>query len=1003
MDCGVPEARSSVADLGFFYESNDRQKNAGGNTNKHKSSSVCPAATHSAEVVEVVFDATKEITKHALEWTLNHLIVQSGDFINLLAVVPNMNKDIFSTLVKSRECMQAKSWTESKEKIISSCRQLLEEVQKTCDEKKVHTRVKVIRAEIRGFAAAEAAKRKATWVVLDRHFEKEGKLCVEKLQCNVVVVNYFHVYILRLNLKRSTKRVKKDSCLEDSSSCAARAREGKYGTIDRIQMRSPEIGIKYTSAELGIDLPTSVVEDFLSASGLDAGTDACPLSTNIGLNFTEDVLQTGERNRATSCFKDGSGPSTLDKDSEKATFIENQETILRNTLLKSKDALFTLERKPMPNKYASKAFRKRSSIDLGKSLHVLKTEIVRRVSKYGKQMRRPETGTSAELVTELIRSLASDCFSACGLKMRTDAGLPSTDIRLNFMEEDHQSGEISQRNRAICCSKDGSGTSNFDNDSKKAASIEDQETSRNLLSNTRHAIFTLERELLPNRYASKVPQSGEFSERNRATYCFTDGSGSSDFDNDSKKATSIENQETSLRNLLLNSGFTLERELLPSIYASKGEQLLRTTCLPPHNSKSSRRYRVSEFKLQSKESKTPLSTSITSAILRPAKIRAPSDLLALVNNKREDAPEKRFLIEVSHERDLEAQPDLEQERQGQEKLDWSPNLRFAMLLSHHTPPDPPPLCSICQHKSPQFDRSARRFSYIELQSATNGFSKENLITDKGNGSVHQGALPGGQMVAVKQCTLTGCEGDKEFCSETEILSSAHHRNVVPLIGYCIEDHARFMVYEFVCNGSLESHLYGRNKPLLEWRSRTRISIGAARGLRYLHEESRVGCIIHQDMRPNNILLTHDFEPMVGGFELARWQPDKGFGVETKIQKSFGYLSPEYSLNGQIAVKTDVFSFGVVLLEIATGKKAIDFARPKGQQCLTEWARPLLEAQSYDELADTQLVNRYNNYEMQRMLYTAYVCISPDPLLRPSMSQVVRMLEGNVLHDRDLSA
>ncbi|KAJ7298006.1 hypothetical protein O6H91_Y022200 [Diphasiastrum complanatum] len=825
MDCGVPEARSSVADLGFFYESNDRQKNAGGNTNKHKSSSVCPAATHSAEVVEVVFDATKEITKHALEWTLNHLIVQSGDFINLLAVVPNMNKDIFSTLVKSRECMQAKSWTESKEKIISSCRQLLEEVQKTCDEKKVGVRGK-----------------------FPQHFEKEGKLCVEKLQCNVVVVNYFHVYILRLNLKRSTKRVKKDSCLEDSSSCAARAREGKYGTIDRIQMRSPEIGIKYTSAELGIDLPTSVVEDFLSASGLDAGTDACPLSTNIGLNFTEDVLQTGERNRATSCFKDGSGPSTLDKDSEKATFIENQETILRNTLLKSKDALFTLERKPMPNKYASKAFRKRSSIDLGKSLHVLKTEIVRRVSKYGKQMRRPETGTSAELVTELIRSLASDCFSACGLKMRTDAGLPSTDIRLNFMEEDHQSGEISQRNRAICCSKDGSGTSNFDNDSKKAASIEDQETSRNLLSNTRHAIFTLERELLPNRYASK-----------------------------------------------------------------------------------------------------------------------------------------------------------EQERQGQEKLDWSPNLRFAMLLSHHTPPDPPPLCSICQHKSPQFDRSARRFSYIELQSATNGFSKENLITDKGNGSVHQGALPGGQMVAVKQCTLTGCEGDKEFCSETEILSSAHHRNVVPLIGYCIEDHARFMVYEFVCNGSLESHLYGRNKPLLEWRSRTRISIGAARGLRYLHEESRVGCIIHQDMRPNNILLTHDFEPMVGGFELARWQPDKGFGVETKIQKSFGYLSPEYSLNGQIAVKTDVFSFGVVLLEIATGKKAIDFARPKGQQCLTEWARPLLEAQSYDELADTQLVNRYNNYEMQRMLYTAYVCISPDPLLRPSMSQVVRMLEGNVLHDRDLSA
>ncbi|GAY69526.1 hypothetical protein CUMW_289140, partial [Citrus unshiu] len=135
------------------------------------------------------------------------------------------------------------------------------------------------------------------------------------------------------------------------------------------------------------------------------------------------------------------------------------------------------------------------------------------------------------------------------------------------------------------------------------------------------------------------------------------------------------------------------------------------------------------------------------------------------------------------------------------------------------------------------------------------------LAEGGFGSVHRGVLPDGQAVAVKQHKLASSQGDHEFCSEVEVLSCAQHRNVVMLIGFCIEDRRRLLVYEYICNGSLDSHLYGCHQEPLEWSARQKIAVGAARGLRYLHEECRVGCIVHRDMRPNNILLTHDFEPL----------------------------------------------------------------------------------------------------------------------------------------------
>ncbi|KAF6164738.1 hypothetical protein GIB67_040990 [Kingdonia uniflora] len=359
-------------------------------------------------------------------------------------------------------------------------------------------------------------------------------------------------------------------------------------------------------------------------------------------------------------------------------------------------------------------------------------------------------------------------------------------------------------------------------------------------------------------------------------------------------------------------------------------------------------------------------------------------------------------------------------------IDFSGNVREAISLSRNAPPGPPPLCSICQHKAPVFGKPPRWFSYAELELATGGFSQANFLAEGGYGSVHRGVLPDGQAVAVKQHKLASSQGDLEFCSEVEVLSCAQHRNVVMLIGFCVEDRRRLLVYEYICNGSLDTHLYGRNRDPLEWSARQKVAVGAARGLRYLHEECRVGCIVHRDMRPNNILITHDFEPLVGDFGLARWQPDGDLGVDTRVIGTFGYLAPEYAQSGQITEKADVYSFGVVLVELVTGRKAVDINRPKGQQCLTEWgqnvpffgipksliaanveimeqARPLLEEYAVDELIDPRLENRYSEHEVYCMLHAASLCIRRDPHSRPRMSQVLRMLEGDMVIDSNYSS
>ncbi|KAG2666520.1 hypothetical protein I3843_15G064000 [Carya illinoinensis] len=332
------------------------------------------------------------------------------------------------------------------------------------------------------------------------------------------------------------------------------------------------------------------------------------------------------------------------------------------------------------------------------------------------------------------------------------------------------------------------------------------------------------------------------------------------------------------------------------------------------------------------------------------------------------------------------------------------NIRDAVSLGRISS-TPPPLCPLCQHKAPAFGKPPIQFSYKELEEATNGFSDINFLAESGLSVVHRGKFRDGLVVAVKQLKFGGSESDADFCREVRVLSCAQHRNVALLIGFCIEGKKRVLVYEYICNGSLDLHLHGNHITRLDWHSRLKIAIGAARGLRYLHEDCRVGCIAHKDLRPNNILLTHEFEPLVADFGLARWHADWDISNEDQVIGTSGYLAPEYVAGGQITHKVDVYAFGVILLELMTGKRINELQHVKEQQFLSEWFHPLAALEPSHVIANNyQLLDPCLACEqsldiprqLEAMGRAASLCLRQDPESRPPMSKVLRVLEGGDL-------
>nr|XP_043623777.1 proline-rich receptor-like protein kinase PERK1 [Erigeron canadensis] len=294
--------------------------------------------------------------------------------------------------------------------------------------------------------------------------------------------------------------------------------------------------------------------------------------------------------------------------------------------------------------------------------------------------------------------------------------------------------------------------------------------------------------------------------------------------------------------------------------------------------------------------------------------------------------------------------------------------------------------------------SKSTFTYEELAMATDGFSEANLLGQGGFGYVHRGVLPNGKEVAVKQLKLGSGQGEREFQAEVEIISRVHHKHLVSLVGYCMTGAQRLLVYEFVPNNTMEFHLHGKNRPVMEFPIRLRIALGAAKGLAYLHEDCHPK-IIHRDIKAANILLDFNFEAKVADFGLAKITSDVATHVSTRVMGTFGYLAPEYAASGKLTDKSDVFSFGVMLLELITGRRPVDSAQTFMDDSLVDWARPLLtramDDGNFDSIADSRLQREYNHNEMARMVSCAAACVRHSARRRPRMSQVVRALEGDV--------
>uniref|UniRef100_A0A1J3IVK9 non-specific serine/threonine protein kinase n=2 Tax=Noccaea caerulescens TaxID=107243 RepID=A0A1J3IVK9_NOCCA len=285
------------------------------------------------------------------------------------------------------------------------------------------------------------------------------------------------------------------------------------------------------------------------------------------------------------------------------------------------------------------------------------------------------------------------------------------------------------------------------------------------------------------------------------------------------------------------------------------------------------------------------------------------------------------------------------------------------------------------------------FTYSELKSATQDFDPSNKLGEGGFGPVYKGKLNDGREVAVKLLSVGSRQGKGQFVAEIVAISAVQHRNLVKLYGCCYEGDHRLLVYEYLPNGSLDQALFG-DKPLnLEWPTRYEICLGVARGLVYLHEEARLR-IVHRDVKASNILLDSQLVPKVSDFGLAKLYDDKKTHISTRVAGTIGYLAPEYAMRGHLTEKTDVYAFGVVVLELVSGRPNSDEKLDDEKRYLLEWAWNLHEKSREVELIDHQL-SEFNMEEVKRMIGIALLCTQTSHALRPSMSRVVAMLAGDV--------
>ncbi|XP_057764765.1 G-type lectin S-receptor-like serine/threonine-protein kinase At1g11330 [Salvia miltiorrhiza] len=288
------------------------------------------------------------------------------------------------------------------------------------------------------------------------------------------------------------------------------------------------------------------------------------------------------------------------------------------------------------------------------------------------------------------------------------------------------------------------------------------------------------------------------------------------------------------------------------------------------------------------------------------------------------------------------------------------------------------------------------FKFEELANATNNFSEDNRLGKGGFGPVYMGILASGREIAVKRLSVASGQGVQEFMNEVMLISKLQHRNLVRLLGCCAEDREKMLVYEYMPNKSLDFFLFDQSQDVLDWRKRFNIIEGICRGLLYLHRDSRLR-IIHRDLKPSNILLDNDWNPKISDFGMARIFEAKQDHVSTvRVVGTYGYMAPEYAMEGRFSEKSDTFSFGVLMLEIVTGRRNTRFYPKEGSLNLlghiwTKWMEDNVTA-----LIDPRISSSSYQTDVMRCIHIGLLCVQELPKDRPSISAVLSMISSEII-------